>query len=331
VPKQRLQNDENFHEWRSRLCDALRLSNVVLFGQDKELRYVWIENAPEGWSDIIGKRDEEILPPETAELTTSAKRTVLETGRPQTIEFTWKSGESARWYELRSEAVHGADGRIIGVNCAAIDVSDRKQTESHLRMLLLELAHRSKNLLAVIQGISNQTARSSTNVDEFVRRFSGRLMSLARAHDILSDQNWRGAGMRELISTQVLLFAGERQTRIAYEGEAVYLRPTAAQHVGLALYELTANALRFGALSGNTGEVSIRWFLDGQEGDMPSLFSLSWKESHGPPVQLPDKRHFGRILLEKVVPIAVQGSASLSFEASGIRYTLTMPSSELLA
>jgi two-component sensor histidine kinase len=137
--------------------------------------------------------------------------------------------------------------------------------------------------------------------------------------------------MRELISTQVLRFADERQTRIACEGEAVYLRPTAAQHVGLALYELTANALRFGALSGSTGEVSIRWFLHGEEGGTPALFTLCWKESHGPPVQRPNKRHFGRILLEQVVPIAVQGSASLKFEANGISYCLTMPTSELLA
>lgn len=334
MPTQRLRkNDENFHEWRNRLCDALRLSNVALFGQDEELRYVWIENAPQGLSshDIIGKRDQDILPAETAELTTSAKRAVLRTGDPQMIEFAWKNRESSRWYELRIEAVRDSHGRITGVNCAAIDISDRRHTESHLRVLLLELAHRSKNLLAVIQGISNQTAQGSTNVDEFARRFSGRLMSLARAHDILSDQNWRGAGMRELVSTQVLLFAGERQTRIVHDGEAVYLRPAAAQHVGLALYELTANALRFGALSGSKGEVRIRWFLHDREGDEPSLFTLLWEESEGPPVQTPDKRHFGRILLEQVVPIAVQGSASLNFEASGIHYSLTMPASELIA
>jgi two-component sensor histidine kinase len=237
---------EDIDKWRQRLCDALRLSNVVLFGQDEELRYVWIENPPNGLDsgDIIGKRDEDFLAPKTAEQTTSAKLSVLRTGEPKTIEFSWESEETPRWYELRIEALHGADRRVTGVNCAAIDVSDRKLTESHLRVLLLELAHRSKNLLAVIQGISNQTAQGSASVDEFVRRFSGRLMSLARAHDILSDQNWRGAGMHELIRTQVLLFAGERQTRIAYEGDALYLRPTAAQHVGLALYELTANALR---------------------------------------------------------------------------------------
>jgi two-component sensor histidine kinase len=317
--------------WQQRLCDALRLSNVVLFGQDKELRYVWIENPPEGWlsQDILGKRDEDIFPSETAELTTNAKRAVLGTGRSQTIEFSWKRGEEPRWYELRIEAVRGPHGHNTGVHCAAIDVSDRKQTESHLRVLLLELAHRSKNLLAVIQGISNQTAQGSTNIDEFLRRFSGRLMSLARAHDILSDQNWRGAGMRELIRTQVLLFAAEREARITYEGDAVYLRPTAAQHVGLALYELTANALKFGALSGNTGEVKIRWFVHGGEGEQAHL-TLCWSESKGPQVERTDRRQFGRVLLEQVVPVSVRGDASLNFEASGIRYSLTMPASELL-
>jgi two-component sensor histidine kinase len=323
---------EDIDKWRQRLCDALRLSNVVLFGQDEELRYVWIENPPNGLDsgDIIGKRDEDFLAPKTAEQTTSAKLSVLRTGEPKTIEFSWESEETPRWYELRIEALHGADRRVTGVNCAAIDVSDRKLTESHLRVLLLELAHRSKNLLAVIQGISNQTAQGSASVDEFVRRFSGRLMSLARAHDILSDQNWRGAGMHELIRTQVLLFGGERQTRIAYEGDALYLRPTAAQHVGLALYELTANALKFGALSGRTGNVKIRWFLQGGvKGEEPQ-FTLSWEENKGPPVQMPNKRHFGRILLEQVVPIAVQGNAALNFEASGIQYILMMPGSELL-
>jgi two-component sensor histidine kinase len=201
----------------------------------------------------------------------------------------------------------------------------------HLRVLLLELAHRSKNLLAVIQGISNQTAQGSTSIDEFTRRFSGRLMSLARAHDILSDLNWQGAGMGELIRMQVLLIAGERQARIAYEGDEVYLRPTAAQHVGLALHELTTNALKFGALSGSTGEVKIRWFLHAQDEGETAQFTLCWEESKGPKVQMPDRRLFGRILLEQLVPVSVQGNASLSFKTGGVCYCLTMPASELLA
>lgn len=320
-------------KWRQNLREALRLSNVVLFGQDENLRYQWIENPPPGVSskDIEGRADEEILPAAVAEQTVRAKREVLQTGTPRTLEFQWPIGDQHRWYELRIEPVHGKDLRIIGVNCAAIDVSDRKQSESHLRVLLLELAHRSKNLLAVIQGISNQTAQSSTNVDEFSRRFSGRLMSLSRAHDILSDQNWRGAGMRELIRTQVLLFAGAAAERIDYEGDAIYLRPNAAQHIGLALYELTANALRFGALSNSSGRVKIRWGFVKREGTDGAEFHLRWQEEKGPAVLIPDHRHFGRILLEEVVPLSVQGSATLTFNTKGIDYSLTMPASELIS
>jgi two-component sensor histidine kinase len=305
----------------------------VLFGQDEKLRYLWVENPPPGVraKDMEGRSDEEILPLPVAEQTVRAKREVLKTGTPRALEFQWIIGDQQRWYELKIEPVRAEDGRITGVNCAAIDVSDRKQSESHLRVLLLELAHRSKNLLAVIQGISNQTAQSSTSVDEFSRRFSGRLMSLSRAHDILSDQNWRGAGMRELIRTQVLLFAGAAAERVDYEGDAVYLRPNAAQHIGLALYELTANALRFGALSNARGCVKIRWgFVKLQETD-PTEFHLRWREEEGPAVLVPDHRHFGRILLEEVVPLSVQGSATLTFKAEGIEYFLTMPASELIS
>jgi two-component sensor histidine kinase len=318
---------------RQNLREALRLSNVVLYGQDENLRYQWIENPPAGVraKDIIGRGDEAFLPPAVAEQTVRAKREVLQTGAAKTLEFQWPIGDHHRWYELRIEPALGENGRITGVNCAAIDVSDRKQSESHLRVLLLELAHRSKNLLAVIQGISNQTAQSSTNVDEFSRRFSGRLMSLSRAHDILSDQNWRGAGMRELIRTQVLLFAGAVTERIDYEGDAVYLRPNAAQHIGLALYELTANALRFGALSNSRGRVKIRWGFVKTEGAEAQEFHLRWQEEAGPPVLIPDQRHFGRILLEEVVPLSVQGSATLSFNAEGIDYFLAMPASELIS
>lgn len=311
--------------------EALRLSNVVLFGQNEELRFLWIENHPQGLTiaEVQGRNDDEIMPVAIAQQILPAKREVLNTGIPRTIEFQWPINDTLRWYELRIEPARNHAGRIIGINCAAIDVSERKQSESHLRVLLLELAHRSKNLLAVIQGISNQTAQSSTSVEEFSRRFSGRLMSLSRAHDILSDQNWRGAGMRELIRTQVLLFAGNAADRVDYDGDPVYLRPNAAQHVGLALYELTANALKYGALSSDAGRVKIRWAFYPPEENKPARFTLSWHEEKGPLVRAPDSRHFGRILLEEVVPLSVQGTASLDFAAGGIHYQMSMPASEL--
>ena len=311
--------------------DTLRLSNVTLFAQDCELRYLWMENPPAGidGSTIKGLTDRDIMPEPAAGRLEAAKREVLASGKGLTIEFQWPVGAGLRWYELKLAPVRDAAGPITGLHGAAVDVSERKQSETHLRVLLLELAHRSKNLLAVIQGISNQTAKSSGNVEEFTRRFSGRLMSLSRAHDILSDQNWRGAGMRELIRTQVLLFAGPAADRVDYEGDGIYLRPNAAQHIGLALHELTSNALKHGALSSRSGRVKIRWALSEGHESEPQRFSLKWEETGGPAVRIPEAKQFGRILLEEVAPLSVQGQAKLDFAESGITYEMRMPVSEL--
>ena len=85
----------------------------------------------------------------------------------------------------------------------------------------------------ISNGIANRTGQTSSTIDEFNQRFSGRLMSLSRAHDILTDENWRGAAMGELIRTQVLLFAGKAAERVHYRGDLMSLRPSAAQHVAI--------------------------------------------------------------------------------------------------
>lgn len=310
---------------------AIRLANITLSGQDRNLRFLWIENPPPGFSpqDFTGRTDAEIFEPELACIIMPVKLDVLRTGQARATEFSIQYPEGPRWYELRVTPSRNGQGEVTGVVCAALDVTERKQQESHLRVLLLELAHRSKNLLAVIQGIANQTAQGSETLADFQRRFSGRILSLSRAHDILTDQNWRGAGMRELIRSQVLLFAGPAANQVSYEGDAVYLRPSAAQHVGLALYELTTNAMKYGALSNSQGRVEIHWHVHHATSPQDDKLAFHWEEQHGPHVPAPGTRHFGRILLEEVVPLSVQGEAKLAFTPGGVSYDLVMPASEL--
>jgi PAS domain S-box-containing protein len=309
---------------------AVNLSGAMLYQQNNDLKYVWVNNPPVGYqpAQFVGHADEDIFSAETVNIIVPAKRKALESGEPQTVEFQMLVDGKPRWFELRI-APAKANGQK-GLFCAAIDIGERKQTEYHMRVLLLELAHRSKNLLAVIQGIANRTGQTSSTIDEFVQRFSGRLMSLSRAHDILTDENWRGAAMGELIRTQVLLFAGKAAERVHYKGDQISLRPSAAQHVALALYELTANALKFGALSGDMGRVDISWTFTKETSPSNALFQILWVETAGPKVSPPNARHFGRVLLEEVVPISVQGKAKLEFTPEGISYRLTMPRSELI-
>jgi PAS domain S-box-containing protein len=313
------------------ISTAVGLSGAMLYHQDSDLKYVWVNNPPAGYraQQFVGRADEDIFSAETVNIIVPAKRKALESGEPQTVEFQMLINGKPRWFELRI-APAGKENGQKGLFCAAIDIGERKQTEYHMRVLLLELAHRSKNLLAVIQGIANRTGQTSSTIDEFNQRFSGRLMSLSRAHDILTDENWRGAAMSELIRTQVLLFAGKAAERVHYKGDQISLRPSAAQHVALALYELTANALKFGALSVESGRVDISWSLIAKPDQGGPLFEILWIEAAGPKVLPPNARHFGRVLLEEVVPLSVQGKARLEFTPEGISYRLIMPQSELI-
>jgi PAS domain S-box-containing protein len=313
------------------MSTAVGLSGAMLYHQDKDLKYIWVNNPPSGYhaQQFVGRADEDIYSAEIVNIIVPAKRKALESGEPQTVEFQMLINGKPRWFELRISPAGGKNEQK-GLFCAAIDIGERKQTEYHMRVLLLELAHRSKNLLAVIQGIANRTGQTSSTIDEFNQRFSGRLMSLSRAHDILTDENWRGAAMSELIRTQVLLFAGKAAERVHYKGDQVSLRPSAAQHVALALYELTANALKFGALSTETGRVDITWSLIAKPEQGNPLFQILWTETSGPKVSPPNTRHFGRVLLEEVVPLSVLGKARLEFTPDGISYCLIMPQSELI-
>lgn len=318
---------------QSRVQTAIRLAGATLSGQDLDLRYAWVENpVPQfGSAAVVGQTDEEVLNPATAAVVTPVKRAVLESGMPQRVEYREYRGEEPQWFDLRIEPEFGPDGSVDGLTCACIDITERLRWEEHQRILLLELAHRSKNLLAVVQSLANQTGKNAASVDEFKRRFFGRLHSLSRAHEILSDYNWRGAGLRELIRSQVLMYVGDAVGRIRYEGPPVYLRPNAAQHVGLALHELTTNALKHGALKGSRGDVEISWMLsEPADSDGPPGLTLQWIETQDKAIDLPPVRSFGRILLESVVPAAVTGQSRLEMGPGGILYRLQIRSDELV-
>jgi two-component sensor histidine kinase len=319
--------------YREHLQTAIRLAGATLSGQDRDLRYRWVENPmPQfGPAEVVGKTDEEVLDAATAATLAPVKRAVIESGQPQRVEYRRHVSGQPQWYDLHLEPQLSAEGAVNGLTSVCIDISERMRWEEHQRILLLELAHRSKNLLAVVQSLANQTGKSAPSVGEFKRRFFGRLYSLSRAHEILSDYNWRGAGLRELIRSQVLMYVGDAADRIRYEGPPVYLRPNAAQHVGLALHELTTNALKYGALKGSSGEVEISWMLSQPaDGNEPPGLTLQWKETQDKPMNLPPVRSFGRILLESVVPAAVTGESCLEMGPDGILYRLQIRSDELV-
>ena len=183
---------------------------------------------------------------------------------------------------------------VFGVN---YDVSERKSAEERQRLLLRELNHRVKNTLATVQALASQTVRHARNPDEFLEAFSARLQALGLAHGLLSDHEWRGIGIGELVRREVKPFDDTDSPRIAITGDDVLLSPDQALGLGLILHELASNAMKYGSLSVPAGIVRLAWRVEGRR--KKRRLVLDWKESGGPAVTPPDRQGFGSILIRR--------------------------------
>jgi len=193
---------------------------------------------------------------------------------------------------------------------------ERDEREAHVRLIMRELSHRSKNLLAIVLAIARQTARHTTSFSEFESRFNSRIQALADAHDLLVEQQWSGAFIDDLVRAQLTAFGTEK---VALRGERIMLRTEAVQNVALALHELATNASKYGALSVPAGKVSIDWARQPSESGGHDL-RITWRETGGPPVVPPAKKGFGCFVLERVT-INALGEGGLEFNPDGLVWT----------
>jgi PAS domain S-box-containing protein len=307
-------------EAKQRFEIALRGSPIMVFTQDRDMRFTWVHNPPSGINPafLIGKTDTEILPPEAAASFMAAKRRAIETGESQTIETNFELFGRRRSYYLLTEALHDDKGDAIGTTSVAVEITERKEAENQLRLLLRELTHRSKNLLAVIQAIARQTAARTKTIDDFLDRFGARLVAIGCSQDLLVADNWHGASLRTLVEQQLNIDRSGSQ--IVIDGEDVMLKPEAVQNLGLALHELATNAQKYGALSSGRGSVRVHWqFCESDQ------LKLTWEERGGPPVSTPERSGFGRAMIESVVGKALEGEVKLSFPAKGVRCVIMIP------
>ena len=232
------------------------------------------------------------------------------------VEFRHIRPDDGRVRCIRSAGIitRGPDGRARTVTGIVQDVTARRLEEDQRNELMSELDHRVKNVLATVQSLAVQTARGTTSLQAFLANFSGRLKALASANELLTAARWRGAAVEHL-ATAVLKAIAPAQTRL--EGPEVFLTPRAANALSLALHELAANAVKFGALSTEAGQVDVRWRLTSDGG-----FELTWIESGGPSVAPPTRHGFGSTLLEQVTGRELNGEASIEFPPAGVRVRL---------
>jgi PAS domain S-box-containing protein len=217
--------------------------------------------------------------------------------------------------------IRDPNGSVMGAVQISLDITERKRGEEHRKLLANELNHRVKNTLAVVQSIAGQTIRNAASLPEAASTLSSRLISLAKAHDLLTQQNWSGADLKELITAAIEPHAP--LDRLQLSGDSVWLAPNVALAAALAFHELTTNAIKYGALSNAVGTVSISWDVVGQ--GLDRRLELEWRELGGPPVEAADRKGFGTKLLERVFAAEAE-SVALNFERSGLvcKFTVKM-------
>lgn len=238
-----------------------------------------------------------------------------------------KNGELVS-ISLTVSPIRNADGTIIGASKIARDITERKRLQEAQRVLSLEINHRSKNLLAVVEAIVRQTVIHSSPQD-FVRRISQRLRALAANQDLLVDGSWRGAEIGALVRAQLAHIDELVGSRVSLEGNRVVVTPTAAQALGMAFHELATNALKYGALSGDKGQVVVEWRVDAI-GEEPELF-VAWREQDGPAVAAPGHAGFGTTIIERVTGQSLGGSVVMTYAATGLVWELRAPAAPLLS
>ena len=207
------------------------------------------------------------------------------------------------------------------------DITERKQAQDHLQFLLHEIAHRSKNQLAVVQSMMRQTARRATSLADFQQSFDERIQGLAVSINMLVAANWTGAALSELVRQQLEVFeAGD--ARLECEGPDVTVSADAAQAIGLALHELATNSVKHGAWSAPAGVVTVSWLLERNGSETPRL-RLRWQERGGPVVTPPMRKGFGHMVIDSMIAQKLDAVVDMAFDPQGLCWTVTIPGSHL--
>jgi PAS domain S-box-containing protein len=194
------------------------------------------------------------------------------------------------------------------------DISARKRAEEHQRLIVGELQHRTRNILAVVQAIIANSLKDAKTVAEATSVLKGRVIALSKAYTLLADAAWEGASLYQILAGQVAL----DPKRVAVDGCEISLTPQAAQQFAMIVHELTTNAVKYGSLSSPDGRVAISGKVDRHNGGRSFVFS--WKEGGGPRVSPPTRKGFGSaILLEAAQQF---GNVTMNYLPEGLVYQL---------
>ena len=239
-------------------------------------------------------------------------------GQREKVIFHDREGEAPRetFLEFIFQPIRTDTGGVWGIFIQGHDVTEEIEAEERQRLLINELNHRVKNTLAVVQGLAQQSF--GKQADGRFEIFSARLAALAGAHNLLTDSTWESADLRELVRGSLEAAAGIDIARCELAGTPVTLPPPLALSLVMIIHELATNAIKYGALSNETGRVQVRWSVE--RGDAAAQVTIEWDEIDGPPVAAPARQGFGTRLIRR--GLSGQGATTLEYRPSGLHCRL---------
>lgn len=235
--------------------------------------------------------------------------------------------ESDPWQPAEIQVVKTLRVSLLDVILRRADVLNRERKAAHesQSLLIAELNHRVKNMLALIRSLVRQSRNDARSVEDFTADLENRIRALAFAHDQLTAVGYKGASLRRLMEAEVEAWAGTAGNRVALEGPPVMLGSRAYQTLALVFHEMMTNAAKYGALSTPSGHLAIGWQLD-----EAGALVVAWQESGGPAVVAPTRRGFGSVVVGQTVPFELQGESRVEYRSDGVRGHFTVPATHLM-
>ena len=280
-----------------------------------------------GRDDLIGKPVGEALPEIMDQGFGEVLDQVRATGKPffgrrLPVSLQRNPAEPAATLVLNFifQPVFGADDRICGIIIQGYDVTEEVEYEERQALLIAELNHRVKNTLAVVQGLAGQSFRAVAGAQQAHATFAARLKALGAAHSLLTDAHWGGTQLADTIRRSAEATAGEAIARFTLTGPDVVLQPQTAVSLAMIVHELCTNAVKYGALATDEGQIAIDWSITD---DTARQFSLTWRESGGPATAPMPVAGFGTRLIRRGLSTDGSGAVEMNFAPEGLTCAIT--------
>ena len=305
--------------------DAKKPSNPIIFANKSFLALTGYDR-----EEVLGQTFNSLMARGTNPEVLAGLKSLFECGSeggtqidPE-IHYRRRDG-SEFWATIFISPVRDVRGDVVQYFISLVDQTKHYEKQAQCRMLINELSHRVKNTLATVQSIASQTLRKATDPEVIRESIESRLFALSRSHDLLTNENWGGVGLLDLVKAALEPFgvAEGQSERLVITGENVRLTPKATLALGIVFHELATNAVKYGAFSNETGLILIDWKIEPKPEGIRLI--LHWKEKGGPSVTPPSRKGFGSQVIERGLAHELEGTVHLDYRADGVICTIDIP------